>query len=344
MCEPATIIAGISAAAGLAGTIMSSNAAQAQQQAIAEQNRATALAQNQAFTARNLAGQAQTAGQLAASQETLTARADAANTMRENQAGALKNYQDIINAQNTQAESLRRTGDTQAQNLLQETNQPALDAAQQQRQQQAAALLAPGVPQGPGPTDPSGTNSTSTDTTYTDAAARRTAQAAANIRTYGGKIAAVGAYDAPLQQTNLAIAENRAGIMPALTAEQLLRAGSATRLLPTQVAYRAATGLGGAQDVLLQSRGQGALDAAGLSYGNTVDIANLTQSDLDTIARNKSQQAQADASFAAQQGQTIKQLGNLGLYAAGAYGDKINSLSSSLFGPTLGDFSPRSAA
>jgi hypothetical protein len=332
MCEPATIIAGISAATALAGTVMSANAAKDQQRAIAAQNQATMKAQNEGFTARLQAGLAQTAGQTAASQRTLEDRSASADLMRQSQMSALKNYQDTINAQNQQSEMLRQTGDVNAQQLLQQTNAEQLNAAQQQRQQQAAELLNPNLPQGPEASDPSGNNAASRDPVQGGALARRTAEAATNIRNYGSTIGTLSSYDAPVNAINLAVAANKTGIMPAQTAEQLLRAGSATRLLPTQTAYNAATGLGNAQDILLQSRGQNALDAASLSYGNAVDIANLGQADAEQIAKNQSAQRQANAAYAAQTGKTIQGIANLGLYGAGYYKDQIGDLSASLFG------------
>ena len=254
-------------------------------------------AQNEGFTARMQAGLAQTAAQTAASQETLQARSQAANTMRAQQMKALQDYQDTLNAQNTQAETLRATGDTAAQQLLAQTSAPALADAQTQRQQQAAALLAPGAASattGPQPTSPSGNDAVSRDPAAAGAMARRTAEAATNIRDYGSKIGTLSGYAGPGQAVGTAIAANQYGIMPAQTAERLLTAGSATRLLPSQVGYQSATGLGSARDLLEQSSGQGALDAAGLSYGNATDIANLRQSNESTTARNIELQKQAD--------------------------------------------------
>jgi hypothetical protein len=346
MCDPVSIgLAAVSAATSIYGGIQSAHAQQAQSQAIADQNRATQLAQNEAFTTRNQAALQQTAAQSAASQQSLQDRNTAALQMRQNQMDALKNYQDTINAENAQATALRQTGDAAAQDLLTKTNAPTLADAQTQRQQQAAALLAPRLPQGPGPTDPAGNDAATGDLATGGALARRTAEAATNIRDYGSRIAAVGSYEAPVQQVGLAITGNRTGIMPAQAAEQLLRAGSTTRLLPSQVDYRAATGMGQAQDLLLQSRGQNALDAASLSYGNATDIANLRQSDADTIAANISAQAQANAKAKAAQAGIIQGIGRIGLYGAGAmggYGGTGDLLGSQ--GPVFGTAADQSIA
>lgn len=336
MCDPvsAGIATAVGAAASLAGTFMASNAAKQNQAAINAQNQATMKAQNEGFTQRLNAGLTQTAAQAAASEATLRDRGTAADTMRTQQMSSLQDYQKMIEAQNTQSEALRQTGDTQAQQLLQQTTAQNLDDAQTRRQQEAAALLSSHGETGPGPTDPD--NSVRRDPVAGGALARRTAEAATNIRNYGSKIGALTAYDAPNQAVNLAVAENKFGIMPAQTAEKLLDAGSATRLLPSKVAYGAATGLGNAQDTLIASRGQNALDAAGLSYGNATDIANLGQSNATTIAANTARQAQANAEYAKSQAGIISGLGNLSLYGAGYYGGdslkKAGQSVGSLFG------------
>jgi hypothetical protein len=326
MCEPISAsigVAALGAAVSLYASQQQTKAANQQQQAIYQSNQSQQAAQNQAFTERINAGMRQTAAQTAAQQETLNTRSVAANQMRTSQMDALKNYQDAINAQNTTAEDLRQTGDTAAKQLLQETNAQQLAASQTQQQQQAAALLDPSVPKtagGPEASDPSGgNNAVTSDAVSQGATARRMAEAATNIRTYGAKTAAVQAYNAPTQLVGQAIARNQMGIMPAQTAEQLLRAGSATQLLPSKVAYQAATGLGNSQDILLQSKGQNALDAASLSYGNATDLANLQQSDADTIAANKLAQQTAQNQFLQQQAGVIGGFGQLAAYGAGRY-------------------------
>jgi hypothetical protein len=240
------------------------------------------------------------------------------------QMGALKSYQDVLNTENTQAEKLRASGDQQAQQLLAQTNAASLAKAQQDQQTQAQTLLAanmPPAPAGPQATDPSGgTNAVANDPTHQAAGARRTAEAATNIRDYGSKIGALSAYDAPTNAINLAVSANKTGIMPAQTADYLLRSGSGARLLPSQVAYQAATGEGQTQLGLIGSRGQNALDAAGLSYGNAVDIANLGQSDATTLAANKAAQAKQDAAYQQSLGGIVSGIGNLGLYGAAYYG------------------------
>jgi hypothetical protein len=296
------------------------SASKQQSQDIFAANKSQQAAQSQAFNDRIDAGMRQTAAQTAAQQETLNARSAAATQMREGQMTALKNYQDTLAAENAQTDTLRQTGDTAAQQLLQQTNAANLQGAQNASQQQAAALLAPSTPQGPEATDPSGgNNAVTSDATNQAASARRTAEAATNIRNYGSKIAAVQSYAAPIQAVGQAITANQTGLMPAQAAETLLRGGSATRLLPSQVAYGAATGTGQALDVLLQSKGQNALDAAGLSYGNATDLANLRQGDADTLTANKLAQQTADLSYAKAQAGILGNFGNLAANAGARY-------------------------
>jgi hypothetical protein len=322
--------AALGAGAGLYGAVQSSNAQSKAANAIQQQNYATQQAQEQAFNQRMRAGNAQTAGQTAAMEQTFQDQQAAGRQTGQAQMGALKSYQDVLDTENTQAENLRAAGDQQAQLLLGQTNAAALAKAQQDQQTQAATLLAanmPPAPAGPQPTDPSGgTNAVANDPANRAAGARRTAEAATNIRDYGSKIGALSAYDAPANAINLAVSANKTGIMPAETADYLLRSGSAARLLPSQVAYGAATGEGQTQLGLIGSRGQNALDAAGLSYGNATDIANLGQSDADTLAANKAAQAKQDAAYQQSLGGIVSGVGNLGLYGAAYYGGLGKSL------------------
>jgi hypothetical protein len=343
MCDPvsATIATVVGTAASLYGTYQQTQAASANAKAVQAANMATADAQNQAFGQRMAAGLQRTAAETAASNETMAARDQAATTMRGQQMSALQRYQQNLDDQNRTAESLRQTGDTAAQQLLQQTGPQQLADAETQRRQQAAELLQGGVPEGPGPTDPSGTNAVGRDTVAGGALARRTAEAATNIRDYGSKIGQLSGYAAPGQEVGLAIAGNKYGIMPAQTAEKLLQGGSAARLLPTQIAYQSATGLGTARDILEQSRGQGAFDAAGLSYGNATDIANLQQSNANTIAKNTLGQKQADLEADTASARMISGIGQLGLYGAGYYGG--DSLSKT-YGSLAGIFAPSSNA
>ncbi len=328
MCS---VLAGIAAATAVAGAYEQSQANKAQSAAISSQNQTLANDQNAAFQQRITAGVQQTAAQTAAAQQELSDRSAAAAQTGQAQMAALKNYSDTVNAENTQATNLRSTGDAAAQQLLQQTSAPNLATAQTQQQQQAAALLA-GQPQGsPAATDPNGNDAAQSDSVQQAASLRRGAEAATNIRNYGAAVGKVASYDAPLQQAGLAIANNQTGIMPAAAADQLLRSGSATRLLPTQTAYAGATAQGQTLDTLLQSKAQSALDAASLSYGNTTDVANLKQSDADTLARN--QLAQQTAAIANQKSQAalLSGLSNEGLTTGAQYLNSSNPLLSNVF-------------
>lgn len=318
MCDPVTAaIAGVSAAVSLGGAVMQSQAQSKAANAIAAQNYQTTQAQNQAFIQRTGAASRQTDAQSAVMQQTMADRAAATADMRTQQTAAQQRQHDILSAENTQAEALRGTGDAQAQALLDATNQQKLQQGQAGYADRANLLLDQSVPAGPTPSDPRGTEG---DTATQGAISRRLAQAATNVRNYGSKVAALGAYNQPIQDINLAITGNQTGIMPAIAAEKLLRAGSATRLLPSQVAYRNAGDLGGAMDELLRSRGQSGLDTAALSYGNETGLANLQQSDITTLAANRAAQAKADAAAQESLGGIVSGVSKIGLYGAGFYG------------------------
>lgn len=303
---------------------MSMKAQQNSANAIRSQNLATEQAQNEGFMQRTAAANAQTSAQTAAMNQTMADRNAAATQMRQAQTAAMTQQSDILSAENTQADALRQAGDTAANTMLTQTTAPNLAAAQTGSQAQAAALLSsPGTSPilGPTATDPSGGTSGDAGTDATNQAlARRTAEAATNIRDYGVKVGAVTSYAQPGQTVSDAITANRFGIMPAQTAANLLQAGSAVRLLPSQIAYQNATATGAATDALISSRGQSALDAAGLSYGNATDIANLGQQDTSTLATNTAAQAKADAAAQASLGGLVTGVGNLGMYGAGYYG------------------------
>jgi hypothetical protein len=324
VCDPVSAsIAVASAAASLGGSYMNAQVQTRAANSIAEQNRVTALAQNQGFTDRMRAAIAQTGSQQSVMDQTMTDRNAAFTQMREGQAAAMKQQQDILAAENAKAEDLRAQGDTAGQQMLASTSGDQLSGSQDASRAQAAALLssatAPPIV-GPSGTDPNAGGSSSGDGATKQAIARRLAEATTNIRTYGGKVGDVTSYAQPGQTVSDAIAANRFGIMPAQAAERLLVAGSPTRLAPATIAYRNATNTGASTDALIQSRGQSGLDAASLSYGNATDISNLTQQDATTIAANKNRQAQEDAAAQQSLAGIVSGVGNLGLKGVGYYG------------------------
>jgi hypothetical protein len=281
-------------------------------QAVADQNRANQEAQNQGFTARNAAAMQQADTQREVSNQTLAARNQAFDVTRQGQQGAMQRYQEMLDAQNQQAETLRSRGDTASQQLLEATSGQQLADAEERRRMQQEALLAQNMPETEGPT--------TSDPVERAALARRVAEGATNIRHYGSALARADAYGAPSEEVKLAAADARYGIMPSQAAEKLLTSGSATRLLPSKTQYQQATSMGGAQDVYEQSRGQAGLDTAKLTADNATNIANLAQSNEQRAADNRSAQAQADAAAARAQGAMISSLGNVISYGAGYFG------------------------
>lgn len=313
--DPVTLgLIAAGAVASIGGTALSASAQAKTANAIQQQNLQTQQAQQQAFGMRLGAANAQTDAQRAAAEQTLADRNAAFSRMRDQQLQAQQSRQDVLAAENVQAEKLRAAGDEQAQQLLQQTNADKLAAAQDEARKQQATLLAASTP---GLTTPGPEPSAPNEPESKRALARRLAEASSNVRDYGAKVADLQSYDEPVRSVGLAIAGNQAGIMPAEAADALLRSGSTTRLLPTQVAFRNAGDLGSAMDQLLVSKGQSAQDAASLLYGNKIAGANLLQGDLTQEAANKAAQAKADAQFQQQIGGIISGIGQLGLYGAG---------------------------
>jgi hypothetical protein len=319
MCEPTTL-----AIAGLAGTALSAygaySSSQAQKksaQAVADQNYATTQAQNKAFDQRiNAQTQRTSADQTSFLQQIADQQANAAQ-MRQSQASALKDQGSLLSAENQQAETLRANADAQSRQMLDQTSASSLQQSQADAKARAAALMDQTFsdPGSPNTTAPGGADEGSKG-----ALTRRLSQAATNVRDFGSKIADVGSYNQPLQTIGQAVQGNQFGIMPAQEAGRLLQGGAGVRLLPTQLAYQGAAGTGSAMDQLLSSRGTGQRGINALASGNQIGIANLQQSDADTLAANKTKQAQADAEYAKSVGNVISGVGNLVSYGAGYYG------------------------
>lgn len=329
MCDPVSAtIAAVSAAASIGGSMMSANAQKQAANAIQQQNWETEQAQNQGFMARMQAANVQTGQQRQVMEQTMAARNQAFSQMRDAQNTALQDQQTVLAAENAQEAKLQATGDTAAQTMLDQTNAANLAASQKTAQDQAAALLASAVPSitdtGPQATDPTAApdsgSEAGSDASSKAAMAARVAQAAGNIRDYGAKVANVASYSQPGEAINLAIAGNKYGIMPAQTAEDLLKQGSSVRLLPSQLEWSDAGATGQALDAMIQSQGQSGLDEASLTYGNTANIADLQQGNLTTIAANTARQKEADAAYQQSLGNIVSGVGNLGLYGAGYYG------------------------
>jgi len=319
MCDPVVtpILAAVSLGTSIYGGVQQANAQRSAANAIAQQNAADIAAQNQGFTQRMEATQAQTQAQQQAFQQTIANRAQIADTMRQQQQGAFQANQSVLGAENTQQEALRAVGDQAAQNLLSQTSAPQLAQSQSDYQTQAANMLGnANVPaltaQGPS----SGVNDPATNA----ALARRTAEAAANIRQYGATAAKVGSYNAPLNLIGNAITNTQTGIMPAAAASQLLQSGSNLRLAPSQLLWTQAGQYGNAADLAAQSSGQNALQLASLKYNNATQLADLQQSDTERAAQNAANQAAANAAYQQQMGQVISGIGNIGSYATGRYG------------------------
>jgi len=322
MCDPVSLtIGGIAASTALSlyGSQQSAKAASSAARATQDANLRTEQAQNTAFNQRMGAASRQTDAQTAVMRQTMQDRFTADQQMRDAQSRAMDLNKENLARENQTAESLRAQGDTQAQDLLAKTNADRLAASEAQRAQSQNLLLDQNMPTtGPGPstTDPTG----GMDSQTKGALARRGAEAATNVREYGAKVAKMASYGQPMMDVGQAIAGNKFGIMPAETADQLLRAGAPTRALPGQIAFRSAGTEGASLDELIRSRGQSGMDTAGLEMGNATGLANLRQGNENVLAGNTLGQAKADAAYQQQLAGIWGQLGQLGLYGAGYFG------------------------
>jgi hypothetical protein len=322
------VAAGTTLATGIYSGAQGSAAATKSANAIRDQNTATMAAQNLAFNQRINATRAQSDAQADTARRELAARTTSALSTNAARDAALTRQNTVLGAENDTASQLRDVGDQRARDLLAATSRPALDQSQTGYQDDQAASLttiqAPGAT-GPVATDPSGSGAmtTSNDPATKQAFARRMGIAAANIRQYGADIARVASYGQPMVTTGQAITANQTGIMPAQTADTLLRGGSAVRLLPSQTAYAHATDYGRAEDTAIQAKAAGENTYSGLAFGNTTGAANLGQSDADTRAANTARQATSDADWQKQVAGLIQGIGNLGAYGAGLYGPNV---------------------
>jgi hypothetical protein len=310
----------VAAVAALAGTALAGYGAQQSSQAqktaargIEQQNLTTQKAQQKGFNERIAAQTEQGRQTFAATTQGIADRAQAQTAMRQTQQAALDQQGRVIAGENEQASKLRAAGDAQAAALLEQTSGQNLAQGQADAKARQDALLASQVSDS-GIASPEATNPYGSDQ---GAYKKRMAQAATNIRDYGSKIAETASYAQPGADVGLAVAGNQQGIMPATVADKLLRGGSAARLLPGQIAYSGATGLGGSQDALIQSRTQGAIDAANLQGGNALGISNLGQADSTTLAKNRADQIKQNSEYDKSVGGVISGIGNLALYGSG---------------------------
>ena len=320
MCAPALIIAGIgvavSAAGAAYGAVSSSNAAKAQ----AKSNDAAISAQNTGFFARNADARRQLDAQSAAQGTSQQAQEQAFATMRGQQDTALTARDEAVSAQNRAAEGIRAQADSQQQGLLADTSgQTLMDArtADVTARNDAAAPAALNI-QTANPLS----NSDKSETKQ--AFAGRLAEAAGNVRSYGQRLAQVQSFTAPLTTVSQAISKEQAGIMPAAAANQLLQSGQGVRLLPSQAAYQIAGTEGASRQGMIGAALEGDLNVAKNQFEGGTNAANLQQGNATQLAQNAATRAQMQAQKDAALGQLISTAGNVGTYAAGAYGDQIN--------------------
>ena len=300
------------------GASKSAKAAKAAAEAIARENEEKTRAQNQGFTARMAATDAQTTGEVAAQTGMLEDKGRIAEAMRTSQRGALEGREKVLGGLNAQQEYLRSIGFASADQLMDRTSGANLAQSQQDWQDQAATLLdASNLAPLSGADQPGGTG----DDPYTKAALkRRAAESAATIRKFGSLAAKVNSYAAPMNLVGNAVQESQTGIMPAQVASKLFQDSAPTLLAPSEVAWDNAGRFGEASMDVADQRGTNALGIAGLQYKNSTDIADLVQANRTTTAGNVSAQAQADAAYKAAIAGIYSGIGSTLMQGAGQYG------------------------
>jgi hypothetical protein len=315
MCDPVTATLAVAGGAmGLYGASQQASAQKKAANAIAEQNQADIAAQTQGYAQRLADTKVQTEAQKAAWNTTMGNVNQIADTMRTTQNSALDAQASVNDAANQQEAGYRAQGQQAAGDLLDTTSAGNMQQAQMDWESNVRDLLTPYMPQG------STAVGTGDDPEVAAAVARRTAQAATNIRQWGADNAKVGSYVAPMTLVQNAITNAKTGIMPAQIASDLLQSSYPVLENPARQSWSDAGTYGAAATAAAQQAGQNALDVAGLRFQNDQGLANLQQANTEQAAANKASQATADAQFQAQMGALISGIGNLGLQGAGYYG------------------------
>jgi hypothetical protein len=303
----------------VASTNAANAAANAQSQSIA--------AQNAAFQARNAAQIQQTQEQAAAQNQGQAEYLRQEQAMRESQSQALQQKQDTVNKMNVQEQQIQDQTKAQVQNTTQNVITPqTLQEAQAASEAQRNAGVAPVVADIRA-SDP--TAAPAASPTVKSAMAESMAKAADYTQQYGANLAKVGAYSAPVAATGIAAKELAGNLMPAASADQLLKAGASARLLPSSVAYQNATNLGQSEIASNTQRTSDLMNLTKMKETNAVDLANLNQADTNANIQTGLNYAQARAAALKSLGSGVSALGNAGItYGAstGGFGDLFSDL------------------
>jgi len=339
-------IAAIASAAATGGAGLSYAGQRAASQAAYDQQVQEVANQNAAFWSRAAAQRAQTEGTFNVQEAGLSAERQAANTLQNQQTAARDAWNQQVQQINQRQQDIAQQGQTASAQLVAQTTaqqqQAAQDAARAQRLDVATTAAAPNITvASPMPTE----TTSAGDIAGRQAYARATAGATQAVRDYASRAADVASYNQPLTEMGLAIEGNRTGIMPTEVAENLLRSGVSTRLLPAGTAFDVAQRTFGATKEAIGSQVQSGLDLANLAYRNATGIADLTQADKDTMAANKAAIDAANAGATTAMGNIISNIGALGARAVGYYGTKaaapttVNApVTDSLYDPKTGQY------
>ena len=340
----AATAAAISAATAVGGTLYSASESQAATDAQRRSNQVTLDAQNAGFWSRNQDARTRLAAEGTAQTTAQGKQQQAFGETQDAQRDAFGDRARTIDAENTSADAIRQEADQQQQSLIDHTNAQRLTQSQADKEAQINAGVAP-VAANIETASPLGGGGDSSGTKQAYAA--RLASAAGNVRDYGKRLATVASYTAPLTTVGTEIANEKAGIMPAAMANQLLQSGQQIRLLPSETAYRAAGTQGAAKQGSIAAALQGDLGVAKTQYEGGVDTANLQQAGAKTLAENAAIAAKEKATQAKSIGDVISGVGSIGAYASGRYSDYLNGLgggSSAALIKSMGGVNPQFGA
>lgn len=319
MCDPATALSAVAGGTNMGAAVFGANAQSKAAQAQADANFQAMQAQNAGFFARNQAAQQALA---ATSQAQRTAQ-DATNAsfadMRSQQAAALDSRASTLADENTQADAIRQGADAQQAQLLNNTSGQNLAASQAADYANRVAGMAPAADN---ITTAAPLQAGGADTKQ--AYAGRLAEAAANVRSYGQKLAQVASYTAPLTTVGQSITQEQGGIMPLAQANQLLQSGQTTRLLPSETAYQIAGSENQAKQAAIGSDLQGAKNVITAAQSGADSVADLSQQGTTQLAANKATQAGMEAAAKSQLAALIGQAGNMASYGSQRYAGSIN--------------------
>lgn len=302
----AGIAAGVGAAATLAGAGISYSAASHSAAAAEAAQQQELTSQNTAFQSRIAAQNQETQEQAAIQDKSQASYLAAEQQMRQQQSQALSDQQTAVNKMNQQEQQIQ----DQTTQQVQQTTQAITPQSLQQAQEVSAQERMQPVQQTAADIGASNPLSSSGEGSATKSAlAKAMSDAAEYTQGYGERAATLGSYSAPMQAVDLAASNLKTNLLPAATADTLLKAGVNARLLPYTTAYSGAGTLGQAAiDANTQNTSE-QMSLASTKAQYAEDLADLGQTDTNAIIQTGLNVTQARDAATASLGKGIEGLG-----------------------------------